>query len=152
MRRLDNLPWCQPVQVDYSDDQCFPRLGSRAEQWYANFFGFPQCLNCYRPLVWIVSNEQLLDWVQNPVPLSQLDQVTSLKCSTPQVDPSRNICNGIPVNENGLVERCDFPDFPFYTCYGCPTVEPTVDMPNPPQAVPSGQQARHRCMRHFSLG
>jgi hypothetical protein len=25
-------------------------------------------------------------------------------------------------------------------------------MPNPPQAVPSGQQARHRCMRHFSLG
>jgi hypothetical protein len=94
--------------------------------------------------VWIVSNGQLIDWVQNPVPLAQLDQFGSLKCSTPQVDKSKNICNGIPVNENGLIQRCDFPDFPFFTCYGCPTFAPTTDSPNPPQAVPSGQQPRQR--------
>jgi len=69
--------------------------------------------------VWIVSNEQLLAWVQNPVPVSQLDSFEPLKCPTPQVDPSLNICNGIPQNEAGLLEVCDFPDFPFYTCVSC---------------------------------
>src|SRR5882762_8363439 len=68
------------------------------------------------PPVWIVSNEQLLDWVQNPVPVSQLDQVQSLKCSTPQVSATQQICNGIPQNENGLLDKCNFPDFPFFTC------------------------------------
>ncbi|KAJ7799096.1 hypothetical protein B0H14DRAFT_1711143 [Mycena olivaceomarginata] len=94
--------------------------------------------------VWIVSNEQLLAWVQNPVPTSQLDSVAALKCSTPQVDASQKICNGIPANENGLLSHCAFSDFPFYTCYGCPETEPTVGNPNPAQQVPDGQQARFR--------
>ena len=64
--------------------------------------------------VWIVSSEQLLDWVQNPTPISQLDSFGSLKCSTPQV--SDKICNGMPSNEAGLLSHCAFPDFPFYTC------------------------------------
>ena len=68
------------------------------------------------PAVWIVSNEQLLAWMQNPVPISQLGNVDALKCSTPQVDTSKQICNGIPQNENGLLDHCDFPDFPWYTC------------------------------------
>jgi hypothetical protein len=92
--------------------------------------------------VWIVSNEQLLDWVRNPTPISELDSFAPFKCSTPQVDAK--ICNGMPENENGLLSHCDFPDFPFYTCYGCPEVEPTVDNPNPPQQVPDGQSARFR--------
>jgi len=66
--------------------------------------------------VWIVSNEQLLAWVQNPVPLSQLDTVEALKCTTPEVNPSLQVCNGIPRNEAGLVQECAFSDFPFYTC------------------------------------
>jgi hypothetical protein len=66
--------------------------------------------------VWIVSNEQLLDWVRHPVPVSQLDQIASLKCVTPQVDPSAKICNGIPRNEAGLTVRCPFNDSPFNTC------------------------------------
>ncbi|KAF7340989.1 hypothetical protein MSAN_02084300 [Mycena sanguinolenta] len=94
--------------------------------------------------VWIVSNEQILAWVQNPVPVSQLDTVDALKCSTPQVPASQKICNGIPGNEDGLLDLCDFSDFPFYTCYGCPQTEPTVDEPNPPQQVPDGGQARFR--------
>lgn len=94
--------------------------------------------------VWIVSNEQLLGWMRNPVPISELGNVDSLKCSTPQVDSSKQICNGIPQNENGLLAHCDFSDFPWYTCYGCPTVEPSPDNPNPQQSVTAGQQARFR--------
>lgn len=94
--------------------------------------------------VWIISNEQLLGYMRNPQPISQLDNVESLKCSTPQVDPSKQICNGIPGNENGLLDHCDFNDFPWYTCYGCPVVEPSPDNPNPQQSVAAGQQARFR--------
>ncbi|KAH9064067.1 hypothetical protein EDB87DRAFT_1777005 [Lactarius vividus] len=95
-----------------------------------------------QPNVWIVSTEQLLAWVQNPVPVSQLDSVAALKCTTPQVDQA--ICNGIPANEQGLLSHCDFPDFPFFTCYGCPGVTPTPDDPNPTQDSSNGQQARFR--------
>ncbi|EGN93745.1 hypothetical protein SERLA73DRAFT_189512 [Serpula lacrymans var. lacrymans S7.3] len=94
--------------------------------------------------VWIVSNEQLLAWVQNPVPVSQLSSVDALKCPTPSVDASKKICNGMPQNEAGLLSHCDFSDFPFYTCYGCPEVEVSPGNPNPPQQVPQGQQARYR--------
>ncbi|KAH9004289.1 hypothetical protein EDB86DRAFT_3209363 [Lactarius hatsudake] len=92
--------------------------------------------------VWIVSTEQLLAWVQNPVPVSQLDSVAALKCATPQVDQA--ICDGIPANEQGLLSHCDFPDFPFFTCYGCPGVVPTPNDPNPTQDTSNGQQARFR--------
>jgi hypothetical protein len=64
--------------------------------------------------VWIVSTEQLLAWVQNPVSLAKLDSFAPLKCSVPEINQS--ICDGIPDNEQGLLDRCDFPDFPFYTC------------------------------------
>lgn len=97
-----------------------------------------------QPNVWIVSNEQLLDWVQHPVPASQLNQIESLKCTTPQVDPSVKICNGMPGNEDGLLSHCAFSDFPFYTCYGCPTDQPSPADPNPPQDTSNGQALRHR--------
>jgi hypothetical protein len=94
--------------------------------------------------VWIVSNQQLLDFVRHPVPASQLNTLDSFKCTTPQVDASLKICNGMPQNEAGLLSHCDFSDFPFYTCYGCPTVEPTPQNPNPAQDTSNGQQARFR--------
>ncbi|KAG6916870.1 hypothetical protein DXG01_004851 [Tephrocybe rancida] len=94
--------------------------------------------------VWIVSNEQLLEWVKNPVPVSELGNVNALKCSTPQVDASLKICNGILQNEKDVMSHCEFPDFPFYTCYGCPQVTPSPGNPNPPQQVPDGEQARFR--------
>ncbi|KAJ7359485.1 hypothetical protein DFH08DRAFT_911490 [Mycena albidolilacea] len=90
--------------------------------------------------VWIVSNKQLLTWVQNSVPTSQLDSVAALNCSTPQFNTLQMICNGIPTNENSLLSHCVFSDFPFYTCYGCPETEPMVGNPNPAQQVPHGQQ------------
>lgn len=50
------------------------------------------------------------------MPVSQLDQVASLKCLTPLVDASIQVCNGIPQNEAGLIENCPFSDSPFDTC------------------------------------
>ncbi|KAJ7834246.1 hypothetical protein B0H14DRAFT_3087625 [Mycena olivaceomarginata] len=99
---------------------------------------------CSRMVLWIVSNEQLLAWVQNPVPVSQLDTVAALKCSTPKVDPSTKVCNGIPQNEATLLSTCSFTDYMFYTCYGCPETPPTPANPFPAQAVPSGGQTRFR--------
>ncbi|VDC06726.1 unnamed protein product [Peniophora sp. CBMAI 1063] len=92
--------------------------------------------------VWIVSTWQLLQWVMNPVPISQLDSFEPLKCSTPSV--TDKICNGMPSNEDGLLEHCAFSDTPFWTCYGCPVESPTVKNPNPEQSVADGQQARFR--------
>ncbi|KAF5313065.1 hypothetical protein D9619_002538 [Psilocybe cf. subviscida] len=94
--------------------------------------------------VWIVSNQQLLDFMRHPVPASQLNTLDSFKCTTPQVDASLQICNGIPKNEAGLLSHCDFSDFPFYTCYGCPSVEPSPQNPNPSQDTSNGQQTRFR--------
>lgn len=94
-------------------------------------------LTCVCGLVWIVSSEQLLAWVQNPTPISNLNDFGPLKCSTPAVDPSMKICNGIPQNEAGLVELCPFSDFPFYTCYGCPSDPPTPSNPSPAQSSAS---------------
>ncbi|KAK7464092.1 hypothetical protein VKT23_006253 [Stygiomarasmius scandens] len=97
-----------------------------------------------QPNVWIVSSEQLLSWVRNPKPVSQLDQVDALKCEVPDVSADTKICNGIPQNEQGLLSHCSFSDFPFYTCYGCPVSLPTPGNPNPKQDVGNGGQARFR--------
>ena len=93
--------------------------------------------------VWIVSTEQLLAWVRDPKPISQLDQVGALRCASPSVDASRQICNGIPQNQNGLLNHCAFSDFPWYTCYGCPKQQPTPGTPVPEQDDASGQLRFH---------
>ncbi|KAE8266226.1 hypothetical protein A4X09_0g6124 [Tilletia walkeri] len=87
--------------------------------------------------VWIVSNRQLLAWMKNPVPASQLNTLDAFKCGTPQVNS--HICNGQLANSD-LIEHCisDTPgdalnNAPFYTCYGCPTTTPTPDAPVPNQ-------------------
>ncbi|KAJ7573162.1 hypothetical protein C8J56DRAFT_525066, partial [Mycena floridula] len=76
-------------------------------------------------------NEQLLAYVKNPVPIANLDSISALNCSSPQVDPTLKICNGIPQNEGRQLSHCAFSDFPFYMCYGCPQTTPSPDDPNP---------------------
>ncbi|KAL7410239.1 hypothetical protein BDY24DRAFT_400595 [Mrakia frigida] len=95
-----------------------------------------------QPNVWIVSNEQLLAWVRDPVPTSQLNSSPALRCSTPDLPEEAKICNGMDGHEDGLLERCPFEDFPFFTCYGCPVFPPTVEDPNPAQDTSS--QTRYR--------
>lgn len=68
--------------------------------------------------VWIVSSEQLLDWVRNPVPVDQLNTLPSFQCALPAVEPK--ICNGMHPNEDGLLNLCPFSEFPFYTCVSNP--------------------------------
>ncbi|KAG8931174.1 hypothetical protein FRC02_003115 [Tulasnella sp. 418] len=93
--------------------------------------------------VWIITNEQLIEWMKKPTPASQLGNLDAFKCPVPQV--SAKICNGMPGNQDGLLARCQFSDFPFQTCYGCPSEIPTPDNPNPPQATPlDGSQLRFR--------
>ncbi|KAF5337749.1 hypothetical protein D9758_016037 [Tetrapyrgos nigripes] len=99
--------------------------------------------------VWIVSSEQLLAWVRNPKPISQLDQVPELKCSTPDVPADQKICNGVPQNEEGLLSHCFFDQFPFYTCYGCPESIPNPSSPNPAQKNSDGS-TRHRLPENCS--
>ncbi len=60
------------------------------------------------------------------MPLSQLNDFAPLKCSTPAVDSSLKICNGIPQNEAGLLSHCAFNDFPFYTCVRTRTLQLTI--------------------------
>lgn len=88
--------------------------------------------------VWLVSNEQLLAWMKNPVKASELNTLDEFKCQTPSV--SAKICNGMPENEAGLLQHCisdtqgdALNNSPFYTCYGCPTTTPSPQQPNPPQ-------------------
>ncbi|TFK24271.1 hypothetical protein FA15DRAFT_669712 [Coprinopsis marcescibilis] len=92
--------------------------------------------------VWIVSNEQLLDWVRNPVPASQVGSIPSFQCRPTRPDPAVPICNGVPSNQGGLLARCPFSEFPFFTCYGCPSTKPTPQNPNPAQ--PDDQEIRYR--------
>ncbi|PWO00075.1 hypothetical protein FA09DRAFT_328198 [Tilletiopsis washingtonensis] len=94
--------------------------------------------------VWMVTNTQLLAWMRNPVPASQLNTLDEFKCQTPDVQEAV-ICNGMPDKQNTVLQHCisDTPgdslnNSPFYTCYGCPTTQPTVDQPSPPQNNATG--------------
>lgn len=87
--------------------------------------------------VWIISNKQLIAWMQNPVPASQLNTLDAFKCQVPNV--KQHICNGFQAN-NDLLEHCisdtagdALNNSPFYTCYGCPVTTPSPQQPNPPQ-------------------
>ncbi|KAL8293266.1 hypothetical protein RQP46_000960 [Phenoliferia psychrophenolica] len=86
--------------------------------------------------VWLVSNEQLLEWVKAPVTNAEIGNVTALQCSTPVVNAK--ICNGIEANEVGLLLNCPFIDFPWTTCYGCPVSSPTPQDPVPAQNTTIG--------------
>ncbi|CAO1635926.1 unnamed protein product [Parajaminaea phylloscopi] len=93
--------------------------------------------------VWLVSNEQLLAWMKNPVKASELNTLDEFKCQTPSV--SAKICNGMPSNEAGLLQHCisntpgdPLNNSPFYTCYGCPSTTPSPGQPNPPQKNTDG--------------
>ncbi|GAA6046833.1 hypothetical protein JCM3770_005666 [Rhodotorula araucariae] len=90
--------------------------------------------------VWIVSNTQLLAWMRNPVANDKMGNVDALKCTVPDVPKDEKICNGIPQNMGGLLNKCDFHDFPWQTCYYCPVDEPTPDNPVP---LPREGDTRH---------
>lgn len=95
-----------------------------------------------QPDVWFVTNHQLLQWMQNPVPASQLKDQPYMKCSLPAV--GKEICNGLDDTkagsiDKGVLETCNFVEGPWSTCYGCPKTQPTIANPVPDRVVPMGQ-------------
>ncbi|KAF9583802.1 hypothetical protein BGW38_008473 [Lunasporangiospora selenospora] len=85
--------------------------------------------------VWFVTNHQLLEWIKNPVPASELAKQPYMKCGLPAV--GKEICNGLDnlktggkINEK-LLQTCNFPSGPWSTCYGCPKTPPTPADPVP---------------------
>ncbi|CAJ0910208.1 1774_t:CDS:10 [Entrophospora sp. SA101] len=101
-----------------------------------------------QPNVWFVTNQQLLQWMKNPVPADQLKDYAPFKCQTPNV--GKEICNGLDDDKNGqaddgLKESCNFDIAVWSTCYGCPKVQPTVDNPVPDSTNPKRYRVPTTC-------
>ncbi|KAG0200388.1 hypothetical protein BGX28_006533 [Mortierella sp. GBA30] len=91
--------------------------------------------------VWFVTNQQLLEWMKNPVPASELAAQDYMKCNIPAV--GKDICNGLDDTKSGaidkgLLEMCNFPTGSWSTCYGCPKTPPTVADPVPERVIAAG--------------
>jgi hypothetical protein len=95
--------------IDWAQQQANGRMCN-----VADILNLPSLTNSCSLAVWIVNSRQLLDWVRNPVPVSQLNNITSFQCALPVV--TEKICNGMPANEAGLLSSCPFSEFPFFTC------------------------------------
>jgi hypothetical protein len=52
--------------------------------------------------VWFVTNQQLLQWVKNPVKASELGAQDYMQCKQPVL--SKEICNGLDDDHNGSVD------------------------------------------------
>jgi hypothetical protein len=87
-----------------------------------------------QPNVWIISTEQLLEWVMDPKSISKLDESEALSCSAPQLDADVRICNGMPGHMEGLLLQCPFPEYPFSTCYGQFALLSALPLGHPPVA------------------
>lgn len=93
-----------------------------------------------KPDVWFVTNDQLLQWMQNPVPASQLSSQPYMQCTVPNI--GKEICNGLEnistasnVVSGPLLNSCNFNTASWSTCYNCPSTEPTLQEPTPKNAV-----------------
>jgi hypothetical protein len=84
--------------------------------------------------VWYVTNTQLLEWMLQPVPKSQVG-TQLLSCLVPDPKPEMTeICDGIDNDgdgeiDEGLLLTCYYGDSIFRTCYGCPETLPSPDVP-----------------------
>ncbi|RUS16248.1 hypothetical protein BC937DRAFT_91448 [Endogone sp. FLAS-F59071] len=92
--------------------------------------------------VWFVTNQQLLQWMKNPVPASQLASQPYMQCAQPVI--SHEICNGLSDTHSGdidqnLLQSCSVGNTYFSTCFNCPATEPTTLNPVPTSSVQAGQ-------------
>ncbi|KAI7858219.1 hypothetical protein BDC45DRAFT_457887 [Circinella umbellata] len=82
--------------------------------------------------VWFVTNQQLLQWMKNPVKASELKNQKYLECQQPVIN--KEICNGLDDNDNGQIDEglthdCNFGTTTFKTCFNCPST--TLDYSRP---------------------
>lgn len=73
--------------------------------------------------VWVVSNQQAIEWMQNPVPLTQINQLEQWKCGkqVPIEDKACNIPNTCYLHSRALKKHRYF-----YTCFDCPNSYPWI--------------------------
>ncbi|CAO3576118.1 unnamed protein product [Absidia cylindrospora] len=96
-----------------------------------------------KPDVWFVTNQQLLQWMQNPVPNSQLASQPYMQCNVPNT--GKEICNGLEnitisadgVASGGLLQNCNFNTTNWHTCYNCPSSAPSLETPVPSASLQS---------------
>lgn len=55
--------------------------------------------------VWMINNKQLLAWMKNPVPASQLNTLPEFQCQVPNPNQDK-ICSGIPAKEDSVMLKC----------------------------------------------
>ncbi|KAI8391802.1 uncharacterized protein BYT42DRAFT_209423 [Radiomyces spectabilis] len=94
-----------------------------------------------KPDVWFVTNQQLLQWMMNPVKASELAKQDYMKCQQPVI--AKEICNGLDDDNNGQIDdnlynSCNFGTTTFKTCFNCPGSAPTLDNPTPASSVQNG--------------
>jgi hypothetical protein len=56
-----------------------------------------------KPNVWFVTNQQLLQWMKNPVKSSDLGAQDYMQCKQPVIP--KEICNGLDDNHNGQIDE-----------------------------------------------
>lgn len=95
-----------------------------------------------KPDVWVVTNAQLLQWMKNPVPASELANQDYMKCELPNT--GKEICNGLEnitvaadtgVISSSLLNMCNFNTTNWGTCFNCPSGAPTLETPTPASSV-----------------
>ncbi|KAI9027447.1 hypothetical protein CLU79DRAFT_739243 [Phycomyces nitens] len=94
-----------------------------------------------KPDVWFVTNQQLLQWMKNPVKASEFGQQDYMKCQQPVI--AKEICNGLDDDHNNqiddnLLNNCNFGTSNFKTCFNCPSGAPSLANPTPASAAQSG--------------
>ncbi|KAG0744879.1 hypothetical protein G6F57_004746 [Rhizopus arrhizus] len=94
-----------------------------------------------KPDVWFVTNQQLLQWMKNPVKASELGKQDYMQCKQPIL--SKEICNGLDDDHNGvvddnLVNSCNFGASSTKTCFNCPATAPSLDNPTPASNAQNG--------------
>ncbi|RUS16225.1 hypothetical protein BC937DRAFT_91474 [Endogone sp. FLAS-F59071] len=95
-----------------------------------------------QPDVWFVTNQQLLEWMKNPVPASEMASQSYMQCTAPII--SHEICNGLDDTNTGTIDAnltndCNFMTSDFQTCFNCPATEPTAANPVPASSAVAGQ-------------
>ncbi|KAI8822156.1 uncharacterized protein EV422DRAFT_525897 [Fimicolochytrium jonesii] len=111
-----------------------PDVQVKKIQWLKDFVQWAQ--TNYKD-VWFVTNQQLIKWIQAPVPASKM--LEFLPCVGLATDKSnKEVCDGIDNNgdgtvDEGLMENCQITDqYGFMSCFGCPTIIPNITQPVPP--------------------
>ncbi|KAJ1568270.1 hypothetical protein HK096_007062 [Nowakowskiella sp. JEL0078] len=76
------------------------------------------------PDVWMVTGQQVIEYMKNPVSAADLQKQSYMQCPTLPT----GICNGLTPS---LAVSCSLPNGTISSCFGCPSSYPSLDNPSP---------------------